>query len=121
MAKRATGELERAALEILWDRGALSPGEVHELLSAQAPIAYTTVMTVLVRMWRKGWLERERTGRAYSYRPVRSREEHAALRMGEVLSAAKNRRTTLSYFVADLSLGDQDRLRGILAERKRSG
>ncbi|MHB1487434.1 MAG: BlaI/MecI/CopY family transcriptional regulator [Acidimicrobiales bacterium] len=121
MGKRAKGELERAAIEILWDRGALSPGEVHDLLSAQAPIAYTTVMTVLVRMWRKGWLERERTGRAFSYRPVESREEHAALRMGEVLSAAKDRQVTLSYFVADLSSRDQDRLRALLAERKRPG
>ncbi|MDP9418624.1 MAG: BlaI/MecI/CopY family transcriptional regulator, partial [Actinomycetota bacterium] len=36
-------------MEVLWDRGGwLTPGEVHEVLSAQRPLAYTTVMTILV-------------------------------------------------------------------------
>ena len=120
MAKRATGQLERAVLELLWDRGALDPGEVHALLEDTSPVAYTTAMTVLVRMWRKGWVERERSGRTFLYRPLQSREEHAATRMAELLAGAKDRRIALSHFVGDLSRADRAQLRKLLARRRRS-
>ncbi|MGH9135651.1 MAG: BlaI/MecI/CopY family transcriptional regulator [Acidimicrobiales bacterium] len=74
MGKLAMGELEGAAMDVLWDRGGwLTPGEVHEVLGADRDRAYTTVMTILVRLWQNGRLERQRDGRAYAYRPVASR------------------------------------------------
>src|SRR5215208_6388826 len=69
MTKRSMGELERAVMDILWDQGGwLTPGEVHQRL--QDPPAYTTVMTILVRLCTKGRVERHRDGRAYAYPPV---------------------------------------------------
>src|SRR5450759_1825330 len=90
MARLAMGELEAAVMEALWDRGGwLTPGEVLEVLAEQRPISYTTVMTILVRLWRKERLVRQPAGRAFAYRPKQNREEHAASRMADILTALK--------------------------------
>src|SRR5713226_9604234 len=100
VAKAQMGELEAEVMDVLWDRGGwLTPGEVHAALARRGELAYTTVMTILVRLWQKGRLERERDGRAYAYRPTASREETAGTRMGEVLVAAGDRPAALGYFL----------------------
>ena len=115
MAKLAMGELEAVVMDVLWDASdPLTPGQVHEILSAERPLAYTTVMTILARLWRKRRLEREQRGRAYAYRPLLSREAYAASRMDEVLGSTKDRPLALSYFVANLKPGDRTRLRRLL-------
>jgi predicted transcriptional regulator len=112
------GELEAAVMDVLWDRGGwLTPGEVHETLSADRPLGYTTVMTILTRLWQKGRLERERDGRAYAYRPLLSREEHAATHMGKLLEATQDRPLALSRFVDALSPNDRAQLRRMLRGR----
>lgn len=113
--KLPMGQLEAAVMDLLWDRGGwLTPGEVHEVLSAERPLAYTTVMTILVRLWGKGRLERQRDGRAYAYRPVLSREQQAAARMSEVLAGLKDRPAALTHFVQALDPCDRAQLRRVL-------
>ena len=112
------GELESAVMDVLWDRsGWLTPGEVHEVLTSQRPLAYTTVMTILVRLWQKGRLRRERDGRAYAYQAVLSREEHVGRRMGEVLVAAADRPQALAFFLKSLRPSDRAQLRRMLKDR----
>ncbi len=112
------GELEAAVLDVLWDRGGwLTPGEVHEVLSRERPLAYTTVMTILVRLCKKGHVERQRDGRAYAYHPVQTREQHAAARMREVLSTAGDRPAVLSNFLATIEPADRAQLRRMLQGR----
>lgn len=119
-AKLPMGELEAAVMNVLWDRGGrLTPGEVHEVLAEQRALAYTTVMTILVRLWRKGRLDRRRDGRAYAYRPVQTREEHAATRMSELLVGVGDRTTALGHFVEELDPADLAQLRRML--RRRTG
>jgi predicted transcriptional regulator len=119
VARLPMGELEAAVMDVLWDRGGwLTPGEVHEALSADHKLAYTTVMTILVRLWQKGRVDRERDGRAYAYRPLKSREEHAAARMSELLTAARDRPLALSHFVDDLGPSDRAQLRRMLRGRE---
>ncbi len=64
MAKLGRGELEARVMDVLWDHGAaMTPREVHDLITtSRRPLAYTTVMTILVRLWEKGMLERELVG-----------------------------------------------------------
>ncbi|GAB3816285.1 BlaI/MecI/CopY family transcriptional regulator [Micromonospora zhanjiangensis] len=85
------GELERAVMDVLWDRDGGTAGvsvrEVAEALK-ERDLAYTTVMTVLDRLAGKGMVERERTGRAWSYRPAASREAHIAQLMLDALDLA---------------------------------
>lgn len=115
MAKVATGELEAAVMDVLWGAaGPLTPGEVQEALSADRSLAYTTVLTVLVRLWQKGRVGREAHGRAYAYHPLQSREAYAAWRMGEVLGTTKDRSLALSYFVDNLLPAERTRLRRLL-------
>lgn len=98
------GELEGHVMDVLWDSVApLTPADVRDRLDPAHPLAYTTVMTILVRLWEKGLVERERAGRAYAYRPVQTREEQAARRMGELLATTGDRSVVLSQFVASLS------------------
>lgn len=97
--------------------------EVLEQIQRERDIAYTTVMTVMDNLHRKGVLSREREGRAYRYRAVRSREEHTADLMEEVLATSEDRTATLMHFVQQIDQGELDALRELLvppASSKRS-
>lgn len=65
----ALGPLERRVMEALWQRGTSTPREVLERLNEDAdrPLAYTTSMTILVRLHEKGFADRHRVGRHYAY------------------------------------------------------
>lgn len=109
------GELEARVMEVVWDRGGWStPGEVLELLEGERELAYTTVMTILVRLSQKGLLERRKDGRAYAYHPIQSREEWTAQRMSELLQIANNRAEALVHFVDEMGTADRDQLRRLL-------
>ncbi len=120
MARRPMGELEAAVMNLLWDRGGwMTPGEVHAAL-ADSSLAYTTVMTVLVRLWQKGRLERQRDGRAYAYHPVVTRDQDAAARMEELLARAGNRSAVLGHFLDAIDPADRDQLRRLLKQQRTS-
>lgn len=99
MLVAVTGELEQAVMDILWSRpDALSVRDVHELISADRDLAYTTVMTVLDRLAKKGAAVRSLDGRAWFYRPARSRVAEVRTEVEELLSrlSAEERREVLA-------------------------
>lgn len=101
------GELEAAIMGRLWEFGRpASVREVADGLRPDRPPAYTTVMTVMENLYRKGWLQRERDGRAWRYTPTRSRSGYTATLMQEALDTSTDRGTALAHFV--LQLGPQD-------------
>src|SRR5260221_3778696 len=67
------GTLELRVLEALWAHG--GEASVRDVLDEFPSAAYTTLMTTMERLHRKGVLERRKDGRAFLYRPVSSREE----------------------------------------------
>ena len=69
------GRLEAAVLDVLWTSGELTTPEVHELVGRQRQLAYTTILTTLQRLHRKGLLTRTSRGRGHAYAPAQSREE----------------------------------------------
>ncbi|KAA3641731.1 MAG: BlaI/MecI/CopY family transcriptional regulator [Armatimonadetes bacterium] len=102
-------------MDVLWTTDMpLTPGGVQERLPEERRVEYTTVMTVLARLWKKGRLTRERDGRAYAYRPVLNRSEHAARRMEEILETAGDRSTALARFTEQLSASERKKLRAFL-------
>ena len=110
-----SGELESMVLEVLWQRAEWStPRDVHEAIAGERALAYTTVMTILSRLWQKGALERRKVGKAFAYRPILSKEERAAQRMSELLATAGNGSLALTRFVEGLSAGQADQLRRAL-------
>lgn len=113
------GALEAAVMGAVWDAGDwVGVAEIHEALAEDRPLAYTTVMTILVRLWRKGRLERRRAGRVYLYRATQSREEYAATRMAELLASTANRRRALGFFVSSLSARDRAEIRRLVSRRR---
>ena len=119
MAKLPMGELEGQVMNMLWSAGEwLTPGDVHEALSSDRKIAYTTVMTVLTRLWQKDRVDRRREGRAYAYFPTASQDEYAAARMNEVLLGAGDHTLALTHFLRSLAPGDRARLRRIVEGRR---
>lgn len=121
----AVGPLERRLLDLLWARGA--PTTVREACCAIPELAYTTLMTTLDRLYRKGLLRRCLRGRAFAYQPRVSREqwigERLSRQLGEVLSAEPGRAALLSHFLSSVGRRDAamlDELDALLqAERLR--
>lgn len=115
--RRPIGALEAQVLEVLWARSSAStPGDVLQALRGK--LAYTTVMTVLTRLWHKDVVTRSKVGRAFAYAPRLSREEFFAERMRLTLSSSSDHRAVLSRFVDGLSAKDTAALRAILGGRK---
>jgi predicted transcriptional regulator len=115
VTRRQRGELEHQVLQVLWAAdGPCTPGDVQAALGDEHALAYTTVMTILVRLWQKDLLTRERAGRGYAYRPVESRDERVASRMRELLADAGDRTAALAGFVSSLPPDELDDLRRLL-------
>lgn len=111
------GELEAAVMQRLWDwKRPVAVREVLEDLNRERSLAYTTVMTVLDHLHSKGFVRREKLGRAYLYSPVSSREEHSAELLGEVLAGSTDRSATLLHFVGKMSPDEIAQLRSALTE-----
>jgi predicted transcriptional regulator len=109
------GQLESEIMERLWSTDQpVSVREVVEDLRQERRIAYTTVMTVLDNLHRKGLVSRAKDGRAYRYLPMRSREEHTAALMEEILHSSEDRGATLLHFVGQMSPDEVARLRAVL-------
>jgi len=99
----ALGDLEREVMAALWDAGEpLTVRQVHERLGRARELAYTTVMTVLDRLAKKGVAEQLKDGRAYRYAPVQTREQMTAGLMLDALGDSPDRDAALAYFVGQL-------------------
>ncbi len=108
------GELEQAVMDVLWSRD--EPATVREVLAALAErgLAYTTVMTVLDRLARKGVVRRELDGRAWRYVPAASREAFVAELMLQALDLTGDRDAALVRFARSVSDPEADVLRDAL-------
>jgi predicted transcriptional regulator len=85
--QKPLGELESAVLAVLWDSAdKLSVRRVHECLEREQALAYTTVMTVLDRLFDKGLVAREKDGKAFVYWPVLTREAYLGERAARMLT-----------------------------------
>ena len=117
------GELESAVMDVLWR--APSPTmrvrDVLDELATTRTLAYTTVMTVLDNLHRKNWVLRERVGKAYEYRPARTREEAAAGALRELLRASGDPDAVLLHFARSASDRESAVLREALGEQRSAG
>ena len=119
---REFGELEMAIMDVMW--AANSPcvvREVRERLRYGRPVAYTTVMTVMDILYRKGVLQRVKQGRAWRYWPAEQREEHDARVMTEVLRSGGDEAVTMRHFLERVSEDELDRLRSAVLDAVRGG
>ena len=72
------GSLQRAVMEVVWEKGQASVSDVRRALGRSKRPAYTTVLTVLQKLEKAGWVKHRSEGRMYIYSAKRSREDEGA-------------------------------------------
>ena len=108
-------------MSALWD--ADSPQSAYDLLpgleaaDSGKPLAATTVLTVLSRLEKKGFVTVDKTARPHRYAAIASRADHVAELMHEVLGETADRRAVLERFVGGVTPADAELLRSILDRR----
>lgn len=104
-----TGQ-ELEIMKIVWRLGPASVRQVHEALSERRKIAYTTVMTLMTILQRKGHLKRKLAGRAYVYQPTQQKRQVMRGMVREFLDRVFNgsAEPLLLHLVEDEQLSAED-------------
>jgi predicted transcriptional regulator len=116
MRARGFGELEAVIMERIWNRDAQTTTvrDIFDELAAEREIAYTTVMSTMDNLHGKGWLAREKDGKAYRYWPTLTREQHSARLMRDALDGGGRSELVLNHFVEQIGPEESARLRAAL-------
>ncbi|MET7522428.1 BlaI/MecI/CopY family transcriptional regulator [Streptomyces sp. NPDC005248] len=112
-SRLANGKREAEVLAVLRSaQEPLTPRAVREVMDDD--LAYSTVVTILTRLYEKDVLTRVPRGRAFAYAPATDEPGFAARRMRQAMEEVPDRETVLTRFVDDLSSGDEALLRRLL-------
>ena len=112
---RGFGELEAVVMDRVLRRAAKTTvREVFEELRRGREIAYTTVMSTMDNLHRKGWLSRQRQGKAFLYWATHTREEYSARLMREALDSGGDPGLVLTHFLEQISDEESATLRTAL-------
>lgn len=117
-------ELEAAIMDVIWSKklSTFAVSDVLAVLERKREIAYTTVMTTVVRLYEKGLLERRRDGRRYLYSPKLTREQFLESTAREVLDGAVGSPQALAMLaekVSEASSNDLDELEALIRRRRK--
>jgi predicted transcriptional regulator len=111
---RRLGDLERTVMQALWAADEPLSGREVAAALARPDLAYTTVLTVLTRLERKGLVRRDSTAKAHTYRAVASREDHVTELMQQALGQAGDRAAALQHFARTMTPEEAAALRNAL-------
>ena len=116
MRVRGFGELEADIMDRIWNRDpeTVTVRDVFDELADERRIAYTTVMSTMDNLHTKGWLTRERDGKAYRYRATLTREQHGARLMRQAFDGGGGSEAVLQHFVEQITPAESERLRAVL-------
>jgi len=109
-------------MDALWDaERSLSANDLRDRLAgasrataARGTLATTTILTVLSRLEKKGFVTRDRGSRPHVYRATTTRTDHTADLMLEVLGSASDRQAALARFIGTVSPQEAEALRQLL-------
>ena len=105
-------------LNIIWDRGEATVGEVWQAFSAQRPVARNTVLTLVARLEEKGWLRRHEEGNVLRYSAIIPRQtalRQIARRLVDTAFGGSTEGLIMTLLGSgDLSDGEADRIRAML-------
>jgi len=79
-------DAELRLMDVLWENGAATVNQVAEALQSASPLAYSTVLTTLRILERKGYVRHEKDGRAFVYQPVVNRSSASRSAVRHLLS-----------------------------------
>jgi predicted transcriptional regulator len=113
-------ELQLAILDILWERGEATVGQVHEALGRDRALALTTVATLLTRLEKKDILAHRKDGRQHVYRPTVSRHDVRRSKVRELTETLFNgdAAALVSHLVdpGTVTVDDLSRMRALIRE-----
>lgn len=113
-------EAELPIMEVLWDKGVATVGEVAEGLSKDRAVAYNTVLTLMRILERKGYVQHTKDGRAFVYQPVVDRGEASRTAVRQLLNRFFNDSPELLVLnlLRDEAINEQEieRLRGLIGK-----
>jgi predicted transcriptional regulator len=113
-------EAELPIMEVLWDKGVATVGEVAEGLSKDKAVAYNTVLTLMRILERKGYVQHTKDGRAFVYQPVVDRGEASRTAVRQLLNRFFNDSPELLVLnlLHDEAIDEQEieRLRGLIGK-----
>ncbi|MEN7973383.1 MAG: BlaI/MecI/CopY family transcriptional regulator [Verrucomicrobiota bacterium] len=123
IARPYLGSLELAVLEELWAKSGLDAKTLHRSIGKRRGISLNTVQSTLERLFRKGFLAREKVSHAFLYTPAVKREELMRQLIGEVVKTLSDGRPEpmLATFVDLAAKVDEDnlvQLERLIAERR---
>ncbi|HIW46772.1 MAG TPA: BlaI/MecI/CopY family transcriptional regulator [Candidatus Yaniella excrementigallinarum] len=123
MPKEGTslGELEQAIMNLLWDATEpLTANQVRDALAHRqygAP-AITTVLTVLGRLSKKGFVTKDSSKRPHEFASATSREDHTVQLLNDVLGSAVDKHAVLARFIGGIDPSDAQQIRYLLQTRE---
>ena len=122
MQQRGFGDLEATVMDRVWAReDGVTVREVFDELAGTRQIAYTTVLSTMDNLHRKGWVRRDREGKAFRYWPTMTREERSANLMRAAFSAGGDREAVLAFFVGQMTAEESAQLKAALRDGGGSG
>lgn len=117
------GSLQSEVMEFIWRSGEATVAQIVEAISRHRQITYTTVLSAVQKLERKGWLKHRSAGRAYIYSPTRNREEIGGRTLRELLRTAfrGDPRLLLASLLDDTHLSDAElkELRRLIEQRRK--
>jgi predicted transcriptional regulator len=120
--KLSLGSLESEILSIIWDLGVATARDIHDqiLANPDRELATASVMTVLNRLTKKGWLSSEKKGKVICWQALISREEFQVLNAYNQLHnfLQVGNAEIVAAFADDLDLASQTRLEAIAQKLK---
>lgn len=122
MQQRGFGDLEAAVMERVWAHGdGVTVREAFDELAEARKIAYTTVLSTMDNLHRKGWVRREREGKAYRYWATMTREERSANLMRAAFDAGGDSAAVLAFFIDQMTAEESAQLGDALRRSRRRG
>jgi predicted transcriptional regulator len=102
---RLLGHREACIMEVLWGRADVSVRDIYREVSKSEEIAYTTLMTITDRLWKKGLLTRVKKGKSYLYTPKGSRDSFMTTAVRRILDCfvPDMNQVSLNHFVQSLA------------------
>jgi BlaI family penicillinase repressor len=106
------GELQKAIMEIVWVRGEATSRQVQECLSEKRPLAYTSVLSIMQRLEKAGWLRHRVDQRTYVYQPrfSRDQESHRSLKRFIERVFHGNSQLVIQHLIEQEDLSEEDLL-----------
>ena len=120
--EKIIGRLERAILEILWENQGIPGREIHQRILKERKLAYTTTLTVLDRMVKKGTVIRKKEGNLFLYYPSLKKDEFehhvASTVIKGIYEIAPS--PAISAFVDIISTMDESEVKEIIRQIKKN-